>query len=279
MSSMRSCLILFAISLICVVPASSQESRDKKALTQKEQKAEHEAPIANINSALPEQPKPGAVEDTGKKTNAHTDNKTDIDGQLAEYTRQLSVYTKELSNYTLWLVIATTILGGIGAYQGWQLKRTVSLARDEFNATHRPRIRVRRVVLEEDPKTHDARVGYMIANVGESPAHITGGMARIVYRERVFGPPNLKIIEGVNIHQETLRPGEQHSYSIDNDEIMQAFQFERPFPFENHTSTLYCYGFIRYTDNLGAIRETAFCRLFERERFIGIGNPDYEYED
>ena len=277
MLTVRYWLSVLFVSLIFVAPASSQESSNNKTVTQKEQKTKQKTSAPDIKPAPVEQLKP--IQDAGEKTNAHTDEKLDIDRKLAEYTRQLSVYTENLSSYTLWLVVATIVLGGIGAYQGWQLRKTVRLARDEFNATHRPRIRVRRVILENDPITHDDRVSYMIANVGESPAHITGGMVNITYRFRTLGPPNLQRIEGVNIAQETLRPGEQHIYSIIKEDVMAEFQFERPSPYEVHSSILYCYGFIRYTDDLGALRETSFCRLFERDRFVGINNPDYEYED
>ena len=50
-----------------------------------------------------------------------------------------------LALFTLLLVIVTGALAAIAIWQGCQLKASVSLAREEFNATHRPRIVVRRI--------------------------------------------------------------------------------------------------------------------------------------
>lgn len=274
---MRYILSLLVVLLFCPVNALSEESSHNKTITQKEQKTEQKTSAAEVKPAPVEQLESIAVQDTGKKTDTHTDEKLEIDRKLAEYTRKLSIYTEALSDYTLWLVVATIVLGGIGAYQGWQLRKTVRLARDEFNATHRPRIRVRRVALERDK---EKRVSYVVANVGDSPAYITGGMANLVYRPRILGLPNLQKIEGITINSETLGPGGQHNFYIVREEVMQEFQSEHQLVHpDNHTRTLYCYGFIKYTDDLGAIRETGFCRAFKSDNFVRTDNADYEYED
>ncbi len=59
----------------------------------------------------------------------------------------------------------------------------------------------------------------------------------------------------------------------------------------NRSRRLYCTGFVQYTDAMGSLRKTAFCRVFEASlapgssenpgRFIAppVAEPDYEYAD
>src|SRR6185436_18238940 len=129
-------LVLLVGLLLGAVDVSSQEPGNNKTVTHKEQKSEQDKSTANIKSAPTNQLKPATIQDAGEKTDAHAKSETDTDGQLVEYTRQLAVYTKQLSSYTFWLVIATAILGGIGAYQGWQIRRSVDSSEKAANAAY-----------------------------------------------------------------------------------------------------------------------------------------------
>jgi hypothetical protein len=246
--------LVLAFLLLGIAPAFSQgpKPETKPEVVSKETVA-----------ALP------VLEDTKKER----EEKLTLDRNLVEYTKQLASYTGSLSTFTFCLVAVTVGLVVIGVWQGFQLQKSVRLAREEFLSTHRPRIRVRRVLVDKD------RVSYTIANVGDTPAHITGGVVRLTFRPREFGPPSLQPVEGVKISGETLHAGGQLNFSLEDPETIAKFEFARPFPHENQSGTLYLYGAIKYTDDVGAIRETGFCRLFEREQFVRSDNPDLEYED
>jgi hypothetical protein len=202
--------------------------------------------------------------------------------------RSLIVWTMVLGVATVVLAIIAGIQVGVFWVQLKLMRVAVSdgtliakTAREEFLATHRPRIRVRRIALSQDTKTGDNHVSFTIANVGGTIAHITGGMDRIEYRPKLLGLPNIQkpIRGGFPIGAAPLYAGAQNSYTIHDEAVMVDFQFERGIVADNRMKRLYCYGFIVYTDNLGTIRETGFCRVFEGDSFIRINNPDYEYED
>ena len=289
MLTMRYSLILVAILLLGVAPALSQESGKNKPIANPEHKTKHDPNPPKEQFSSIQKHESSIVEQAGQQQKPDNDEHLEIERKLAEYTRQLAIYTKELSEVTgtvssatFGLVVVTAFLAGIGIWQGCQLQKSVRLARDDFNAMHRPRIRVRHIFLSEDPITHDDHVSFTIANVGSTIAHITGGMNCIEYRPKLSGLPNIQkpIKDGIPIGAYTLSAGEQHSYTIDHKAVMAAFQFERPaLTEENRMGRLYCYGFIIYTDNLGTIRETGFCRVFDGNSFIRVDNPDYEYED
>jgi hypothetical protein len=76
------------------------------------------------------------------KTEAdHITKPETTDDRLAQYTLWLAIFTGVLSVSTigLWFV---TWRGGIR--QSADMQATIALARDEFNATHRPKLIVRR---------------------------------------------------------------------------------------------------------------------------------------
>src|SRR5260221_2025643 len=81
---------------------------------------------------------------------AERDEKRTLDRRLVELTSDLARSTDDLANFTMALFYATAVLGIgtcglllLGFRQSSDTKGALALARDEFNATHRPTLRVR----------------------------------------------------------------------------------------------------------------------------------------
>src|SRR5438105_3411315 len=76
----------------------------------------------------------------------------------------VAYYTKWLAGLTAVLAVFTILLAGAGIWQG-------KLARDEFNATHRPLLVVRSIDLNWDEKKRDrTSVFFSLINEGMSDA-------------------------------------------------------------------------------------------------------------
>ena len=162
-------------------------------------------------------------------------------------------------------------------------QKTADFTRVEFLSTHRPQIRVRRVLLEEDHKTAEISVRYDVVNIGNRPAHITGGIVRVIFwpNDRPF-PPLSQFpddpMESSNIRETTIAAGSKHGMLAQASETTTGeFQFARIWEANN----LFFLGFIKHKDDLGNIRETSFYRRYDRElkRFVPVEDRDYEYED
>lgn len=233
--------------------------------------------------------------------------------QEEQYRHEKASEEEWLTNATIWLAIVTTALAGFTALLWWATYKlaldardtanrqaeemrvslaiskqaaeatqaSVALAREEFHVTHRPKIRVRRVILEEELKTANISIRYDIVNIGNRPARILGGIATAVFwnnpAETPLPPlPNPLDNQKYNVMEADIEPGAKHSRIVEVDgDTLTNFQFAR----WSASSNLYFLGFIKYQDDLGNIRETAFCRRHKLAGFSSVDHPDYEYED
>jgi hypothetical protein len=192
-----------------------------------------------------------------------------------------------VARYTLWLAALTGCLVVVSAWQGVFLLRAektsqalAKLAREEFIATHRPRIIVR--FLQGPFHDDDGREFCWVtfANIGETAAtliEIGGDLAR---RNRDTGDwkiPGLdaspKPIEAV-----VLDSGQRHVVTITAKVPMSDMDI---FGDVTETYELCAVGRVRYQDGNGRIRETAFLRINRdgKEGFKPTSNKEDEYED
>ena len=149
----------------------------------------------------------------------------------------------------------------------------LKLSEDEFNATHRPLLRVRhfrRVRLGEI----SSKMIFSIVNVGNGTAWIVESFIDTDY----FAPKKLPILDylGINARFDEIEitAGDSQEIDIDAGWSPHIAAFRLP-------NILHVYGRLLYRDKLGNFRRTAFCRQWdeERDRFITVEDPDYEYED
>jgi hypothetical protein len=154
-------------------------------------------------------------------------------------------------------------------------KRSVELAREEFIATHRPKIKIHAVEITRRPVNEDNRIGASILcfNVGESAAK------NVEVRGEIFAGPRFAIDVQrpvVKTIPEVLS-GQKLRAEINSDwRVVDVAAGRRQGIY------FYCIGWIAYWDESGHRRETGFCLRAEfsddGDRWASAGKPEYEYD-
>lgn len=186
---------------------------------------------------------------------------------------------------TLVIAIFTIVLAVVGFVQAELTRRTIALARSEFLATHRPRIRVRWV---SGPTGDDRTViKVYITNVGESLATIVEYYldAAFLDSDGCFCYPyaTIPIADPAEAGKKIiLAPGESRTLELfrtgENPEHMWARCTEKGDTF------FVVEGTITYIDESGIGRSTGFAREMIQESggyrvFRGPAQAGSEYED
>jgi hypothetical protein len=174
--------------------------------------------------------------------------------------------------------------------------RVLALSREEFIATHRPKIIVRSFdapflrqhidiqqhVLEFFKRNVSPHVFFSYINVGDSAANIVDFKFALIVGPL---PQNATTIE--------FALAREHAWSGSPEKIVpgQGAMMSRAADFSltenvlsrliDETWFLYCVGWIRYRDELGTERRTGWHRRYEwhSERFITVSGSDHEYAD
>lgn len=176
------------------------------------------------------------------------------------------------------------------------IEKQKEIARHDYLYTHRPRIRIRNVVVhpEQNPPLalfapgHLVSGQFYISNIGSSDAVITaiGAWVEVLHKgrpERVSSLPTERPYEGKNPDTVNVRLEAGGSYPI-------SFQSENVLPdgvyLLSHLPPddwwkIYVMGFIEYSDGLKTPRRTAFCRVWSpiSGRFSAVQDTDYEHEE
>ena len=184
-----------------------------------------------------------------------------------------------IAYYTFWITVFTAALAGIGLIQGYLLNQQIRLARDEYSATHRPKIIVSGFQIVSNPELESPeKVAFIFTgrNVGDSPAKILEiRSATLVLRakEKIPGDLSFSFKEKFNItlisQERELFPGNGGSL-LEGNEPMEIYVGDK---------VLLCLGSIAYLGESGRKRETGFCRRYRsREReWDTISESEYEY--
>ena len=199
------------------------------------------------------------------------------------------------------LVLTLVFTGTVALFTA----RLFYVTRNAFHATHRPRIRVRRIVLD-DPETLTKGVGTVttkgvihIANIGATAADIIEGQYQIIISDGGVLPRlAFKDFPSRSLEPRRLNAGEYIDAAFGSEVfiakgmsgVFQAIAEDgQPSGVVIQSVSLgggrndsFALGRIRYKDNLGVTRETGFFRRYDRSTncFVPLSeNPDYEYED
>lgn len=172
-------------------------------------------------------------------------------------------------------------------------KESLDLARQEFIATHRPKLRVRNVtirsVLPEKPidpyrpfkKGDIVRGELYVVNVGDTPATVGESHCIVTWRQGLLPMERPYEADTANNFLRTpiLRSGESIEGRFHSSEMM-ADDVE-DYCMSNYKKHLWVMGWIEYTDDLGSKRRCVFCREWhgESQNFVPVGNIDYEHEE
>lgn len=196
---------------------------------------------------------------------------------------------------TIIIAAFTVILAFVTRRQALLTREVIKLSRNEFTATHRPKLKVRHVRLRESVALPTAFFNHgedidgsiVVVNVGGTKAKIVDSRYRIFFSQESVLPistPYDRDYQTLFEIGHSLDVGESRTAPIVDKVIM------KPAPpgidvelrqFERGRWKLYVMGWIRYQDEVGADRFMGFCRLRNNEdgRFRAVDDPDYEYED
>lgn len=167
----------------------------------------------------------------------------------------------------------------------------LKLAQDEFNATHRPKIRIRHIWVRDIQPGKQLSVDIVYANIGDAKAIIKSfGL------DFNFIKPGGRLPGGMSTEQpnpsEYAECGLGETVRRDAVKSRGNLDLPRYTQLMQETLDLYCFGIVEYSDagpdSTKKIKRTAFCRKFKKAlegegvgRFVRFENPDpdYEYED
>jgi hypothetical protein len=271
-------------------PASEQRGTDKDPLTvkilptgnSKEQadkieRERHEK--AEIDKRL--------ADDTNRLAN-DTDRLANETQNLVEYTRLLAVFTGALFSAAIfqvglfWVQLRYMRDAAIDTREAAQAALvSAQTAREEFNATHRPKVFVRGFqTLEAVGQNDDASVTFLSVNGGIGPATIIEIWTALIVAKNIRSAPTFKLqkIPGL-----VLVSGDKEIFEIEPHD--GRFNFGRGFnegdPAKTSQVPAYAVGRIVYEDSKGRRRETGFCRKNEpgTDRWVMVENSEYEYQD
>jgi hypothetical protein len=225
------------------------------------------------------------------------EEQTTANGNRENGAEQQDDTDSRLARFTKLLVIVGALQFVALIAQAFFLNKSIRLTRDSIILSQRPRLIVRNVVARQPdcitipgtpPFGKGKPVGgqFFVANVGGSEAtvresrYIVIGLEGTLPMERPYegqagnNPITVKCV---------LPPGGVTPGLIS---APNPFPDKDPMPTPTagdrgeHTS-VYVMGWIEYSDGLGSVRRTAFCRKYHwrRKRFFAVKDPDYEHAE
>jgi hypothetical protein len=211
--------------------------------------------------------------ETAKKTGFKTDEcKTFWERTTSD---PVALFNLILAFSTVGLWVATISLYRAGNKQ-------LELGRQEFIATHRPRVIVR-FIQGPFPGLPDGDgrqfIWVTFANIGETPATIETFGCGLNWRDEKgsWDPPGM-LASPKDIPHLVLATGEGCFFVV---KAANPYGDGDIFRSTTDQSELCAVGRVQYRDENGVIRETAFFRIYddESEAFIPSKNPEDEYQD
>jgi hypothetical protein len=185
---------------------------------------------------------------------------------------------------TAWLILLT--LGAI-TWQAWETRKAaeataqgVDLGRQEFIATFRPRIHIRKMQMVEFV-TNRVKVLIYLANIGQTNAKISSGWLKL---NKIYwvGPEEQEFVIESPIKEATLVPGQSHVIEIVDERIGSFCQSVRNESDREgiQRSWLECQGELRYLDENNTVRTIGLSRRYDlrTKTFVSTG-PEDDYED
>jgi hypothetical protein len=243
---------------------------------------------------------------------ASTDKHADQAGiENSKKTESLWIPTDSVGLYTLVLAVFTGLLVAVSGFQGYFLLRadktarisaeaaraSTALAREEFIATHRPRMRIKHIWMVDRMAwrlSQPLEVNLDIVNIGDAIAYVTW----INYQTLILPtgerlpqrPPYDEVPDGLDIRisrfpTSAAIPSGVTLYRVVCDGILDE---QDVVDILWGRKRLYLIGTVEYVHGTG-LRQTAFCRRLtytgypppagDLGRFEVENDPDYEYED
>ena len=194
-----------------------------------------------------------------------------------------------LATSGLW--VFTALLWGETKRAVGDTKASLKLAQDEFNATHRPVLRIRHVVIGDPSNPVDKNpdvgsrlnISLIVVNSGGTKAYVEKTEAYALFTRS--GLPVRSPLNGTHdafLAEDTcIGVGESISTSmaavVRADEVLPHDSF---IPIGRQGWSVFVMGQIKYRDERGSVRFMGFCRIWDGLRPMNtVDHPDYEYSD
>jgi hypothetical protein len=297
-------VIAFAIWVFCALPFLYQRPITQDYYKERSQAANIQANTpgnrAGISTTSPEQIVAKATSENHQTAEGNKDNDEFLSAKLTDWL--LALFTLALVIFTRELVRSTNRLWEAGERQLQFTNAALSLSRDEFLSSHRPRMRLKHAWFTDQTSWRlggPLEINLDFVNVGNTDAYVqmvnyqslliplgeklpqrppydevpSSGI-RITRFPTFVNPPSGALPSGTTFARQVCDGilSEQHVKDI----IWG-------------TQGLYLIGTVEYVDALRRIRQTAFCRrltyqtypptIGDMGRFEVENDPDYEYED
>lgn len=193
-----------------------------------------------------------------------------------------------LVRWTMALFIATLLLflvtGGLVFFS----YREIRLMRDEFNSTHRPKIRVKHLWLVSDLfQPQPITINLTCVNTGTANAILgqIGVRCHVVGDARLL-PADPGIDTTLYLQGSLLSGLNWPLHNLNTGRILTQHELG---DIQAGHAKLFCVGWLSYLDSGNRLRITGFCRVLKppagavlttaNARFSVCKHPDYEYED
>jgi hypothetical protein len=165
-----------------------------------------------------------------------------------------------------------------------------AIGRLQFLATHRPKIRTKHVTLlnnlfEEEGGPFAANVTLINEGAGDAFLHEFGIKFLIEEKEELLPPISVVEFRKKDLGKFQLEIGK--STTLENEKDGTLIAVNQGYAIGRGDLRLYCAGYVHYSDGIGQVRTTAFCRVLEfapnakswvnTGRFRVFEDPDYEY--
>jgi hypothetical protein len=291
---LRLCQIALGIALLLALPDNSQsqqpspspggegqppqsQSAQPAKESESNQRGTENAPfIVKILPAPETKQEPAA-------SNRDEFDKASSDKKIADFTELL-----------FWATVALSVIAAfqlfVFSWQGIQLRNAVKASRDEFLASHRPKIRIKHLVFAKEILPQEPIIVHLTCvNHGTSEATLSEiGIKYFVVPDKLLPPPTgIDAIPNLGIVGGRLPCGYNWETKCINANKILTQQDHDDIQMER--AKLYCVGFVSYHDDAKRLRITGFCRVLtfqpgqlafqSNSRFRRFRDPDYEYED
>jgi hypothetical protein len=182
------------------------------------------------------------------------------------------------------IAIFTIVLVRVTGRQARLTTAALNLARQEFVATHRPRVVVR--YIQGPNEDREGRQFYWVTfvNIGANPAIIEAFGADLAKRSDETGrwaPPGLDA-EPKEISPIVLTSGQRHTFIVTARDLPEALVEIQIFREGVNDYQLCAVGVIRYSDGNGVARDTGFFRVLDDEGnsfVLSEHDSEMEYQD
>jgi len=193
---------------------------------------------------------------------------------------------------TVFIAMFTIVLACVTRKQLRIANGAIKLAREEFISTHRPILKIRRMVFKKngaldfgpDELSHGDKVTITIdvVNVGGISTWMVKGWYSIIFSKGTPTHPTetdrRNLTDGQSI---SFAVGQRRSFELEGIARLKdqgcGMRVMRQFKVEGWS--MFVLGEIRYRDDAESERSTGFARSWGRDGFERLNNPDYDYED